>query len=82
MDSQVFEKCDLNKEFLQISHTPLPISQNTPKTQNTKSTVGGPYATNNDNSHNLLILYTNQIEYLLSGIYIFYGKKYAKEKLS
>lgn len=69
MDSQVFEKCYLNKEFLQISHTPLPISQNTPKTQNTKSTVGGPYATNSDNSHNLLILYTNQIEYLLSGIY-------------
>ena len=69
MESQVFEKCDLNKEFLQISHTPLPIAQNTPKTQNTKSTVGGLYATNNDNSHNLLTLYTNQIEYPLSEIY-------------
>ena len=80
MDSQVFEKCDLNKEFLQISHTPLPISQNTPKTQNTKSTVGGPYATNNDNSHNLLILYTNQIEYLLSEIYIFSTGRNTRKK--
>ena len=54
MESHVFEKCNPNKEFLGISHTPLPTSQNTPKIQNTKSTVGGLYTTNNDSSHNLL----------------------------
>ena len=46
MESRFLKKCNPNEEFLGISHTPLPISQNTPKIQNTKYTVGGLYTTN------------------------------------
>lgn len=42
------------EECLAILHTPLPISQITPKSQNAKSTVGTLCKANNDISHDII----------------------------
>ena len=51
MESEAFLKCDINEEYLAISHTQLPMSQISPKMENTKYTVCALRIANNDGSH-------------------------------
>lgn len=63
MKSKVFKKCDPNEEFLELSHTPLPILR-------IRISAFGVLC----KANNLLASCKNQIDYLLTVVYFIRGE--------